>query len=193
MLAAPAIAQSQNGADSVFVFGGWASETDFTTIVSQPWTAHLNGVGLIGASYSHRLGTVNELLGDFSVGRVGDFFSIEVEGGISGRFGDESLGEAWAALYVRYDGMPWNDFVYTTFAASTGLSVLTEVSEFELSREGKATEMLHYFSPELTFADPDNKDLELVLRLHHRSGIFGIFDGISTGSTFIGLGIRMRY
>lgn len=175
------------------VFGGWATETDFTTVVSQPWSAKLNDVGVAGAAYSYRLGTVNELLGEFSVGRVGEYFAIEAEGGIAGRFGSESLGEAWVALYVRYDGFPWNDIVYTTLAPSIGVSVLTEVSEFELSREGKATEVLHYFSPELTFANPDHKNLEFVLRLHHRSGIFGIFDGISTGSTFISTGIRMRF
>jgi len=175
------------------IFGGWVTETDFTTVVSQPWTVQLNDVGVAGTSYSHRLGTLNELLGEFAVGSFGNYFAIEAEGGIAGRFGDESLGEGWVGLYLRYDGLPWNDIVYTTFASNIGLSILTEVSEFELSREGKATELLHYFSPELTFADPENKNLELVLRVHHRSGIFGVFDGISTGSTFISTGIRMRY
>jgi len=175
------------------VFGGVATETDFTTVVSKPWTAHLNDVGVAGASYSYRFGTVNELLGEFAVGSIGDYFAIEAEAGVAGRFGGESLGEGWVALYLRYDGFPWNAIVYTTFAANLGLSALTEVSEFELSREGKATEVLHYFAPELTFAGPENRNLEFVLRLHHRSGIFGTFDGISTGSTFISTGIRMRF
>ena len=194
-LASPALAQSRGAPDSILVFGGWATETDFTTVVSKPWTAHLNDVGVIGASYSHRLGTVNELLGDFALGPVGDYFAIEAEGGISGRFGGESLGEAWAALYLRYDGLPWNDTIYTTLAANIGLSVLTEISDFELERggDGKATEVLHYFAPEFTFASPENKDLEVVLRLHHRSGVFGLFNGITTGSTFISTGIRLRF
>jgi hypothetical protein len=53
--------------------------------------------------------------------------------------------------------------------------------------------VLHNFSPEITFADPDNKNVELVLRLHHRSGIFGLIDGVSTGSTFVTTGIRVRF
>jgi hypothetical protein len=44
--------------------------------------------------------------------------------------------------------------------------------------------LLHYFSPELTFADPDNKDFEIVTRLHHRSGIFGLFGGVAGGRPF---------
>ena len=47
--------------------------------------------------------------------------------------------------------------------------------------------------PELTFADPDNKDLELVLRYHHRSGVFGLFDDVVSGSTFLSAGVRVRF
>ena len=47
--------------------------------------------------------------------------------------------------------------------------------------------------PEITFADPDNKDLEFVFRLHHRSGVFGLFDDVVSGSTFLSTGIRIRF
>ena len=177
------------------IFGGVASETSFSEILYSPWIAQLNDIGVLGASYSHRLGTVNELLGGGGIGRIGGDFTIEAEVGTSVRFGDESLGEGWAALYLRYDGLPWNDKVYTTIGANTGLSFLTDISAFERGRdsERKASELLHYLGPELTFADPDNKDLELVLRYHHRSGVFGLFDGVVSGSTFISAGIRVRF
>jgi hypothetical protein len=177
------------------VFGGIATETSFTDLLYKPWTAHLNDIGVFGASYSHRFGTVNELLGGGGLGHIGDDFTIDGEVGTSVRFGDESLGEGWAALYLRYDGLPWNDTVYTTIGANIGLSYLTDISEFERGRDsdGRATELLHYLGPELTFADPQNKDLELVLRYHHRSGVFGLFDGVVSGSTFISAGIRVRF
>lgn len=194
-LAAPASAGSRGAADSVMVFGGIAADTTFTEILYMPWTADLKDIGVLGASYSHRFGTVNELIGGGGLGQFGDYFTIEGEVGTSVRFGDESLGEGWAALYLRYDGLPWNDTVYTTIGVNTGLSYLTDISEFERGRdsEGRASELLHYMGPELTFADPDNKDLELVLRYHHRSGVFGLFDDVVSGSTFISAGIRVRF
>lgn len=194
-LSAPASAGSRGAADSVMVFGGVASETNFTELMFSPWSTQLNPIGVVGASYSHRLGAVNELVGNTGLGHIGDDFTIEAEGGVSVRFGDEELGEAWAALYLRYDGLPWNDTVYTTIAANTGVSVLTNLSDFEAwrDRNGRSSVLLHYLGPEFTFADPENKDLELVLRLHHRSGVFGLFDGVVSGSTFVSAGFRVRF
>ncbi len=122
-LADPALAQFRGADDSVMVFGGVASETNFTDLLISPWNTEVNAIGVVGASYSHRLGTVNELVGATGLGHIGDDFTIEAEGGVSARFGDENLGEAWAALYLRYDGLPWNDTVYTTIGANTGVSL----------------------------------------------------------------------
>ena len=192
-LAAPALAQSRGAADSVMIFGGVASETNFTDLLIAPWTAELNAIGVVGGSFSHRFGTVNELTG--GIGHLGDDLTVEGEAGISARFGDEDLGEAWTALYLRYDGLPWNDTVYTTIGVNTGVSLLTNLSDFERWRDekGRSSVFLHYLGPEFTFANPENKDLELVLRLHHRSGVFGLFDGVVSGSTFLSAGVRVRF
>jgi hypothetical protein len=192
-LAAPASAGSRGAVDSVMIFGGVASETNFTDLLISPWNTEVNPIGVVGASYSHRLGTVNGLTG--GIGEVGDDLTIEAEGGVSARFGDENLGEAWTALYLRYDNLPWNDTVYTTIGVNTGVSLLTNLSDFERWRDkkGRSSVFLHYLGPEFTFADPENKDLEFVLRLHHRSGVFGLFDGVVSGSTFLSAGIRVRF
>ena len=193
--AGPALSASRGGADSVMLFAGQASETDFMDIMVTPWTADMNNIGVIGASYSHRFGTVSELVGDVLPGRIGDYLTIEAEGGTSFRFGDESLGEAWTALYLRYDDLPWNDTVYTTIGFNTGLSLLTDSSGFEEWRDSdhRSSKLLHYLGPEITFADPDNKNVEFVFRLHHRSGVFGLFDDVVSGSTFLSTGIRIRF
>lgn len=194
-LATPALAQSRGADDSVMVFGGVASETNFTELLISPWNTEVNPIGVVGASYSHRLGTVNELTGGIGLGHVGDDLTVEAEAGTSVRFGDEYLGEAWTALYLRYDGLPWNETVYTTIGVNTGVSLLTNLSDFERWRDekGRSSVFLHYLGPEFTFADPENKDLEFVLRLHHRSGVFGLFDGVVSGSTFLSAGIRVRF
>jgi hypothetical protein len=177
------------------LFGGWASETNFLDIMTMPWTVKMNDLGVVGVSYSHRLGMVSDFIGDVLPARIGDHLALEAEGGTSARFGDESLGEVWGTLYLRYDDLPWNDRVYTTIGINSGLSLLTDLSDFEAGRDsnGKSSRLLHYLGPEITFADPDNKDLELVFRLHHRSGVFGAFDGVVSGSTFLSTGIRIRF
>ena len=160
-----------------------------------PWSGKFYDLTAIGASYSRRLGTVNEVFGDLGLGDIGDDLTIEGEIGGSYRFGVEDLGEVWTALYLRYDGFPWNETIYTTVAIDTGLSLLTDTSIFEVGRDSyePSSRLLHYLGPEITIANPDNKDLELVLRYHHRSNVFGLVDDVSSGSTFISAGVRVRF
>jgi hypothetical protein len=192
--AQPALSETRGAPHAVTFLVGQAVNTDFTQIIIEPWTWDFVDLTVVGAAVSTRLGTINELFGSADSGDIGDDISVEVEAGASYRFGEESLGELWGALYFRYDGFGWNDIVYTTVAINTGLSILSETSEFERGRsDGQSSLVLHYLAPEITFADPDNKNLELVFQLHHRSGIFGLFDDVSGGSTFISTGIRMRF
>jgi hypothetical protein len=181
------------GDRSIAVFAGVATDTAFIESMFLPWTNELEDIGIVAMAYSQRFGTLDDLTN----GQIpfGEHFMIEGELGLSGRFGDESLGEAWAALYLRFDGFPWNETIYTTLAVNTGLSLLTEESDFERGRDAdnKNNVLLHYMGPEITFADPANKNLELLLRFHHRSGVFGFFDGVVSGSTFISSGVRVRF
>lgn len=184
----------RGGDHSVTAWFGQATNTVFTQTIYSPWTAEMVDLYFVGGSVSYRLGTLGDVLFDPHLGSLGQDVTIEIEGGLNYHFGSENLGEGWAALYFRYDGFPWNDYVYTTFAINTGLSMLSENSDFERSRsDDQSVQLLHYFSPEITVADPEHKDLEFVLRLHHRSGMFGLFDGIWNGSSFVTGGIRYRF
>jgi hypothetical protein len=191
--AAPALSGEKGDANAVTFFVGRGTDTNFTTILVEPWTVEFVDLGVVAAAISTRLGTVNELTGS-DPGGIGDDFSIDLEAGTSYRFGDEEMGEFWGAIYLRYDGFPWNDTIYTTIAADTGVSYITKTSEFEQGRsDGQSSQLLHYLAPEITFADPDNKNVEWVVKLHHRSGVFGLFDGVTGGSTFIATGLRVRF
>lgn len=186
---------SEPGKDSIAIFAGQVTYTNYLQSLYSPWTMDMRDIGVIAGAYSHRFGSINEITGWNLPSGIGDHLFIEGELGISGRFGQEELGEGWAAAYLRYDNLPWNDYVYTTIGVNTGVSLLTDISEFERSRDskGKASEFLHYMGPEITFADPDNKNLEFLIRYHHRSGVFGLFDGVVSGSTFVTAGIRYRF
>ena len=53
--------------------------------------------------------------------------------------------------------------------------------------------LLNYILGEMTVAPPQVKDWSLVVRVHHRSGVFGLFDGVEGGSNVIGAGVKFHY
>ena len=138
--------------------------------------------GIVGAAASRRIATLYRA------------FDIEAEFGAAKRFGHQQEGEFWGAMYVRYTAFPWNKYLYTTLALSTGLNYATGISDFEKEHSKltpkAGTHIQHYFSPELTFALPEHKDRQLVVRLHHRSGAWGIVSGAMSGSTYLTVGVR---
>jgi hypothetical protein len=138
---------------------------------------------LVGFAVSRYAGTL--------FGRI-DF---EPEIGLAQRFGRQDETEIWAALYIRYRGFPWDDFVTTSAALSTGVSYASDISDVEMDRAGdeKGDRLLHYFSPEITLALPSNPDLELIFRFHHRSGVFGLVSEARGGAQYGTVGLRYRF
>src|SRR5262245_23564687 len=53
--------------------------------------------------------------------------------------------------------------------------------------------MMNYLLLEATFALPTHPYLQLVVRIHHRSGAHGLYHAGNTGSNVIGLRIRYLY
>lgn len=121
--------------------------------------------------------------------------TIEPELGVGRRFGEQDEFEFWGAFYLRYRGFPWDHLVATSVALSTGMNYATGTSEQERQRNQNETgsRWLHYFSPEITFALPSHPDVELMFRLHHRSGIFGTINGARGGNQYGTVGIRVRF
>lgn len=185
----------RTGKQSVAVFVGEATDTNFVDSMITPWKNDLENVQVVGVAYNNRFGTLNELTGNGFAPAFGDHLMLEGEVGGSFRFGNEHLGEAWTGLYVRYDGFFWNDKLYTTLAVNTGVSLLSDFSGFERGRDSKRknAKLLHYMGPEITFSPPDNHNIEFLIRYHHRSGVFGLFDGVVSGSTFLSTGVRYRF
>jgi hypothetical protein len=140
------------------------------------------------------------------IGEVGNVAALEVEIGVGQRFGTLHETEGWIALYGRWKYFPWNNYLLTTVAVSTGLNYATGIplQEYIDSGNGQGSNVLHYFSPEITFALPSKPDTELVIRAHHRSGggqffgshfpIYGsMFHGIEGGMQYIVVGLRKHF
>jgi hypothetical protein len=151
-------------------------------------------------------GTLSRVIAEVGNKAMGSLAALEIEIGAGQRFGKLHETEGWAALYLRWKYFPWNDYLITTIAISTGLNYASAISEEEYleSGNGKGARLLHYFSPELTFALPSRPDRELIIRNHHRSGgggIYGsrmpvygsLFHGTDGGTQFLSVGLRQHF
>jgi hypothetical protein len=180
--------QPCKGDCAFMIFAGRAVGTNVQDIFFKPigptaWQ-YDNG-GFVGATASRKIVTFF------------NSFTLEAEIGAGQRFGNMHETEFWEALYGRYHNFPWNKFIHTTVAVSTGLSYATGVSDFEKTHSGlnppSGTHVMHYFSPEVTLALPEHLDRQLVFRLHHRSGAYGIVSGAFSGATYMTVGLRLWF
>jgi hypothetical protein len=160
-------------------------------------------------SFREALGTVwRRGRGDFvklrHPGREG--ISYELETGAGQRFGSLHEEEVWLAFYARWKYFPWNDYLRTTVAASTGVNYASAIPQYEVisSSNNQGERLLHYFSPELTLGLPSMPDTDFVIRSHHRSGggqFFGndfpgygsLFHGVKGGVQYLTFGVRQHF
>jgi hypothetical protein len=120
---------------------------------------------------------------------------LEVEGQAVKHFYGQHHWEFNGLGAIRWLPFPWDKHIDTSFAAGAGLSYATETPKFEEERrgEGQTQQVLSYLMLELTFSLPKNPNWSLVTRVHHRSGAFGLFNGVTGGSNAWGLGIKYTF
>ncbi len=121
--------------------------------------------------------------------------SWELEGQVVQHFGRQDHQEFNVLLNARWSRFPWHEFVDTSAVLGWGQSFATSVPPLEprSDRDERSTRLLNYLLVELDFAPPSRPEWGLVLRLHHRSGVFGAYNGVNGGSNFIGVGIRHQF
>jgi len=160
----------------LFLYGGVASKNPF----SQSLQFETTDVQLLAAGVTARLYRFD--------------FGLEIEGeaGVGHRFGDDGIWEFWLAAGLRWRDFPWNHIVHTTLGlALSGLHYTTKVSPYEVEfQDNDGVQLLNFFAPELTLALPDHPEVALLLRLHHRSSIFGLLG--SGSENFYSAGLRWQ-
>jgi hypothetical protein len=105
----------------------------------------------------------------------------------------QSHEELNALLAARWYPLPWDAYLNTDFAVGLGLSYATERPPFEAQNHPHATQLLAYILLELEFRPQATAPWSFVLRSHHRSGAFGLFDGVRGASNSLGLGVKYRF
>jgi hypothetical protein len=152
--------------------------------IGEPWTRTLGEDTLLG------------LAGSYQLMRFWRWFTLDAELGAGARLGQTEAAEGWAALYLRFDGFAWRERLYTSVGVSTGVNVVSRLPREETGRpwdpKPSRSHLLHYLSPEIAIALPHRRQHELVLRVHHRSGVYGTFNGVRGGSDVIAIGYRYR-
>jgi hypothetical protein len=176
---------------SISVFGGISvGESSFSELLIDYDNIDSDEVGeggFVGAAISRQLV------------RFWDYFWLEAEAGAGFQFEsgrDYYSPQAWGAIYVRYDGFPWNDVLRTSVGISTGLNLVADIPPSETNYGTKSIPdeavLQHYLSPEIAFSWPDKPEDELFIRIHHRSTGYGLFWDTSTGSNIVSVGLRFR-
>jgi hypothetical protein len=116
---------------------------------------------------------------------------IELEGQVLRHFGDQRHWEGTLALLFRTGQIPLPGGLSVNFAFGEGLSYATERPRLEGSFRAEPSRFLNYLAVEAEFSHASLPGVYLVPRIHHRSGIFGVIAPRTSGSNFIGLGLRV--
>lgn len=170
-----------DGNCAVTVFGGPELRTHMYNLLfhaTPVWDYRYGNADVVGGAISRRLLT------------LWDSLDIETEFGVAKRFGDVHAEEAWLSLYFRWTRFPWNQYLRTSVALTTGPSVAVDLP----ARAHNAV-ILEFFSPQITFALPQYPQYELMVQLHHRS------DFVDTGTRntpdpnwqYMTIGLRYRF
>ncbi|MEM8709579.1 MAG: hypothetical protein AAGG01_01390 [Planctomycetota bacterium] len=128
----------------------------------------------------------------------------ELEGNVVQWLGDQDHQELGGLALFRWMSFPWDEFVDTSFAFGNGLSWATENPDLEafFHPDTGTTQLLWHIAVEFELARPERlratspswlDSWATFVRVHHRSGVFGTFDGVDGGSNVLALGLRYRW
>jgi hypothetical protein len=123
--------------------------------------------------------------------RYKKFISFEIEGQIGKHFNNDTFWEFNGLIIGRWHAFPWDKYVETSFAVGDGLSYYTEVSKVEEEDDEDAQKMLNYLMFELALGLPQYPRWDMVVRIHHRSSIFGLYG--AAGSNYVCAGIKFSF
>ena len=128
--------------------------------------------------------------------KFADYFSIDAELGLARRYGNADGAEAWAALYLRWNWFPWNDYLRTSIAIGFGPSLSGNVRVNQRTGQLQNTSgigIANFFTPELTLGLPGVPWFDAIIRFHHRSQIWNVIPYTTDPAQFWSVGARVRF
>jgi hypothetical protein len=161
----------------VSAYMGWANPAPLSKILSlQEWSLADYQIGVLALS--------KEIASDPGWTR------LDVEGQLGFHFQAPLRTELNLAVIARWVKFPWTHWVTTSLAMGGGVSQTFGPTRFELDTQPATSNLLHYLVFELALGPGSEPRLELFGRVHHRSGVFGLLNGVWGGSDYVCLGAR---
>jgi len=154
------------------------------------WQDRLRDIFLFRATFPDEMYITAIALGK-ELWKYEDWIGLEAEGQIAKHFGNMDHWEFNALLILRWHPFPWDKYIDTSFAVGDGISYATEIPLIEKDPEAGRT--MNYLLYELTFGLPDVPEWAFVIRVHHRSSIFGVIDNDYGASNFLCAGIKYYF
>jgi hypothetical protein len=120
---------------------------------------------------------------------------VELAGNMTIRYGknEQTIYEFDPYLIFRWANFPWNHYVNTSLGLAEGVSYDTAVPDIEKRQNSNTKRLLNYLMFEATFAAPMYPRLQVLARIHHRSGAYGLYRAGNTGSNNVGIGMRYLF
>jgi hypothetical protein len=169
--------------NSVLIFGGQYTTENMENSLN-PFSARHENQRIVAAAYQHDFyHAPNELI-------------VGAEIGAGYRFGLGNSEELWAGVSIRHEGFVLFGLVRIAAGITMGLSAVTNTTGIEAQRQAidhGNGHLLAYLGPELTMALQQYPNLELVYRVQHRSGAFGLIANYVEGANANVFGIRYRF
>lgn len=100
-----------------------------------------------------------------------------------------SLFELDALIAFRWKWFPWNHWIQTSLALGEGISYVTGYPSSETVSQNIYSKYLNYLWVDLRVGLPSHPKWKIDFIIHHRSGGYGLINGVSGGSNYLCLGI----
>jgi len=165
--------------NSLNLYWGRLSSNHWEEIL-QPGELDLVDSWLVAATYARRLGGVDDLL------------SFEAEGQLVRHYRRQVHWEINTLATLRWEALPWDNWLDTSLAFGLGPSLATRVPEVEVETDGGSRRLLAYWMLEAAFSLPEYPRLALIARLHHRSEAYGLLADHG-GSNAPAIGLKFRF
>lgn len=117
---------------------------------------------------------------------------FELEGQAVRHFGWQEQLEGTLALMFRTGDLPLAGGLSVKWGFAEGLSYASEPPALEGSPTVRPRRFLNDLAVEAEFTRRALPRVSIVPRIHYRSGVFGLIAPRTSGSNFIGVGVRVR-
>ena len=164
---------------SVTLYGGPASHSRVSDIFQG--LGHLNG-GMVGLA-------VDKDLFD-----LGWDISVAAEAQLTGYLFDTYYGTGALGIGVRFHHFPWDNTSLGIYSGPSYAVDPPKVADYHYGPSYRMRKFLNYVGVEFAVAIPHYaRHWDMVMRIYHRSGAWGLYSKNVDEGSMVGVGIRARF